>query len=59
MHVYVSGIWNTLGVPLSEEKAIPHCIVEDIAEKTQCKLQYVCMEKYLFWQLLDISKYRY
>ena len=47
MHVYVSGIWNTLGVPLSEKKAISHCIVEDIAEKTECKLKYVCMEKYL------------
>ena len=44
MHVYVSGIWNTLGVPLSAKKFIPHCI-EDIEENTQWKLEYVCMEK--------------
>ena len=42
-HVNVYGRWNTLGVPLPEKKAIPH----GIAEKTQRKLKYTCMDKYL------------
>ena len=35
MHVYVSWIWNTLGVPLCGKKDIPYCIAEDTVEKTQ------------------------
>ena len=45
MHVYVYGIWNTLGVPLSEKKAIPHCI----AEKMQWKLNIYMYGKVFTW----------
>ena len=32
-----SGIYNLLEVPLSEKKAIPHFVMDDMMEKTQCQ----------------------
>ena len=60
MHVYLSGIWNILGVPISEKKVLPHCIAEDVAEKTQWKLIDIYMYgKVSTWQLRDIFNYLY
>ena len=45
MHVFI--VQNIPRVPLSEKEPIPDSVAEDVAEKTQRKLKYICLQKYL------------